>query len=105
MAQDVYNADKFGNIPLRIPTGMKIVGRKDGDAEPKLVRNARVKVFDLSDEKDVAEYASVMQGVGEGRTQLGAEDRVYNEAKDCFRILLRWWECHYELDRRTLTAE
>lgn len=75
-------------IPFRGP----VPDLKQDDKQPQTGYQARVKIFDLSDEKQLLEYTQVMQICANGLAQIGAEERIYDKSSKNWRVFIRWWE-------------
>jgi hypothetical protein len=63
--------------------------------KPQLKHAAKVKQFNLDDEKDMQEYNEVVQKAFDGLVVVSYEERKYDKDIKSWRILLRWAEPYY----------
>ena len=68
----------------------------DETTQPTLGREVHVEQFDLSSEKDMAEYNRILQKVGDGKSVVSFEEKVYDQDIKSWRILLRWFDLVYK---------
>ena len=58
--------------------------------QPQIGMRMHVRVFDLSESKDMLYYEQVWQLVANGFATISNEDKQYDESKKNWRIFLRW---------------
>lgn len=57
---------------------------------PQTVQDVHVRVFDLSDKKDLEEYQLVCNKVANGRGRFGVVRYAYDRDKKNWRVLAHW---------------
>jgi hypothetical protein len=80
-----------GGVPFRGP----VPDLKSNDPEhkqPQISVQAHVEILSMEVEKDLLRYQEIMQIIGNGFGQLGAEERQYDKETKNWRIFVRWWE-------------
>lgn len=63
--------------------------------KPQYRLRAHVRVFELSDPKDLHDYEAVWQSSANGTVLISKEIPVYDEEKKTWRIFLRWGDQYY----------
>ena len=89
-------------LPFRLKSGQQFPMLKHNDpeyAQPQPVADAHVKVFDLSNEDDVKEYAEIWDKAAKGLIMISAEERHWSDKKENFKIFLRWGEVYLEMPK------
>lgn len=93
-------------VPFRMPANEQIPFIKSTDTrQPVEVLDAHVRIFDLSDKKDLKEYTEVMDMVAKGRCLFSAEDRQWDPEKKTFIVFLRWLTRFMEMPKNGTTTE
>jgi hypothetical protein len=80
----------FNGVPFRGP----VPDLKENDPEhkqPQVGVQAHVEVLVTNKPEDMARYEEIMQTIGNGFGQLGAEERQYDDSIKGWRIFVRWW--------------
>jgi len=85
-------------VPYRNSSGVPphIKSKDPFYKKPQVVPDARVRVFDLSDEKQLGDYEQVMQSIARGSAILSREEMMYDDGSKNWRVLLRWVEQYLE---------
>ena len=97
-----------GNIPFRTHMGQEHPTLKRTDPErqqPQLVRDARIKVFNLSEPADVAEYEQIWDQVAKGLAVISVEERQYDKTIKNWRVFLRWATLFYEVPKGRVVSD
>lgn len=71
--------------------------KNDDPVQPKTVADAMTKVFDLSRQAQLDEYAAVWDRAAKGEVMISAEERHWCESTQNFKVFLRWGEVYLEL--------
>lgn len=80
----------FNNVPFRGP----VPALKENDPEhkqPQVGVQAHAAVLVTTNPEDMKRYEEIMQVIGNGYGQLGAEERQYDDSIKGWRIFIRWW--------------
>lgn len=77
-----------GAVPLIDPSAPP-------EQQVQQIWRARVRVFDLADEKQLQEYAAVWQQSCDGETMIVDERLEWSTATNNFKAYVRWAEFHY----------
>lgn len=78
-------------VPFRGP----VPDLKSNDPEhkrPQVAVQAHVEILSMDNAEQMKRYQEIMQIIGNGFGQLGAEDRQYDKSIKNWRIFIRWWE-------------
>lgn len=67
--------------------------------QPMPVADAHVRIFDMSKDIDVSEYAQVWDSAAKGTVLISAEERHWSDKTQNFLIFLRWGELFLELPK------
>lgn len=82
------------NVPyLGKPFLMKDDDPDQKRPQPKNVHH--VKIFDLTDDEQLAEYTAIIQRAEFGKSSIVDVERKYNEVKDKFTVYLHWRDLYY----------
>lgn len=82
--------DGLSQMPLIAPTD-------PGYKQVQEIWTAKVRVFDLSKEEDIAEYEKVWQAVCDGMAKISESKIDFVEKKGTYTALLRWSYIGYKL--------
>ena len=94
----------WNDLPFRIhPQQGYPTIRQDDPAgqQPALVRDAQVRVFDLSDTAQLQEYQETWDKIAKGQAIFSAEDRQFCEATQNWKVFIRWGNLAYEMPKGT----
>jgi len=83
----------FNGVPFR---GV-IPDLKENDPDhkqPQVGVQAHVEILATNKAEDMTRYEEIMQTIGNGFGQLGAEERQYDDSIKGWRIFVRWWELY-----------
>ena len=82
---------------------------KEADPEhlrPQVVHDVDVKIFNLEDKEECAEYRKVLNACAQGLGRIiGAPDTQYDDKKGTWRVLLTWAMYFYEDPRETRSEQ
>lgn len=84
----------FEGLPYQGP----IQDYKDNDPidqQPQIKYKAHVEIFDLSDEKQLAEYETVVQKIVGDTAVLSSEEKEYDPDKKSWRVLIVYSDIFY----------
>lgn len=87
---------------FRLHKGQTVPQLKNDDPShlrPQPVADAHVKVFDMSNAEDVAEYTGVWDEASKGNIMISAEERHWSDAIQNFKVFLRWGDVYLEIPR------
>jgi hypothetical protein len=83
----------FNSVPFR--GSVPDLKETDPDhKQPQVGVQAHVEVLATNSADDLKRYEEIMQIIGNGFGQLGAEDRQYDDSIKGWRIFVRWWELY-----------
>jgi len=80
-----------GGVPFRGPVP-DLKSNDPDHKQPQISVQAHVEILSLEVEKDLQRYQEIMQIIGNGFGQLGAEERQYDSVTKNWRVFVRWWE-------------
>lgn len=95
----------WDDIPFRQPEADDLPFIKRDDPEhlqPKIVVDARIRVFDLSRPKDLSDYSRVWDLAAKGTVMISAEERHWSEKTHSFHVFLRWGELYREMPKEEI---
>ena len=87
---------------FRLRPGEKFPMLKEDDPDyfqPQPTADAYAKVFDLSNDEDLTEYASVWDCAAKGEVLISKEESHWSDKTDNFKIFLRWGDVYLEMPK------
>ena len=92
-------------VPFRVHPGQACPSLRNADPahkQPSMVRDAQVRIFDLSDATQLQEYQQVWDAIAKGLAVYSAEERQFCEDTQNWRVFLRWANLFYERPKGTM---
>ena len=88
----------FDGVPYRSRTGAVPIVKEDDPAHirPQLQNDIKIKVFDLGDEEQLAEYTKVLNMCAQALGRVMDQDRQYDKITGAWKVLLTWATYFYE---------
>jgi hypothetical protein len=83
-------------IPFRYKGQMPLI-KQDDRLQPEIVKDAKARVFDLSNAKDLEAYQAIIHRVGRGTSAISVEERNWSDKRDCYVVFLRWLDLFTEI--------
>lgn len=88
----------FDGQRFRLKPGQKMpLLKHDDPIQPTTVADAAARVFDLSNDDDLKDYAAIWDQAAKGEVMISAEERHWCETTQNFKIFLRWADVYLEL--------
>lgn len=97
---------EWEGLPFRIGPSQGYPTLKSTDPDfkqPSLVKDAQIKIFDLSKPGDLQEYQEVWDKIAKGQAVRSAEERQFCTDIQNWRVFLRWANLAYELPKGSVT--
>ena len=111
MALNISNVMKMypglDGIPFKQKSGEPLPQLKDGDPEymqPRTSADAHVRLFNMSDVKDLREYTDVWDQAAKGLVLISMEEKHWSDKEQTFLVLLRWGTLYLELTKEGVHA-
>jgi len=95
----------WDGLPFRVQPGQDHPTLKGNDPthrQPSMVRDAQVRIFDLSDPIQLKEYQEVWDAIAKGLAVYSAEEKEFCTDIQNWRVFLRWANLFYERPKGTM---
>ena len=96
------------NIPFRLYENQDLPFIKEDDAErhrPVEVYDGHVRIFDLSDAAQLADYEKIIDAAAKGHVLISKEKLNWSRSKEAYIVFLRWLEVFLEKPQGGMSYE
>lgn len=97
----MYTFPGLDGIPFRGDKPYAPITKEGDPISPKVVTDGRARVFDMSDDQDLTDYADLWSKLSSNPSRyiLGFEEKQYNPQAKSWLVFMRWGEKWLEIPK------
>lgn len=104
LGEGFMQSSSLGRMFDGLPYEGAVLNFKETDPahrKPQLKYRVKVKIFDLAEEEHMKEYTQISQRFADGLSICSYEKMEYDEQRNNWRVLLRWFDPYYKAPDKT----